>query len=139
MKLVNKEISFTIPGKTVSKSNQYRISAKGKFPFLYKTQQTKDYEALSIPIIEDEIKLQGWIRATGPVRVYIFVNYNDLRARDLDNTFKIILDLMNERIYEDDNQVFEIIAKKTIDKTSDPFAKVTVVEISDALNTKKIK
>lgn len=115
---VHKSITFTVPGKTVSKSNAYRICGKR----LRKTKECKDWEAA---IRKVAASAHSGEPHEGTVYLKISLYFPDKRRRDIDNPLKSILDAMNGVIYKDDSQVFRIFVEKDIDR-DDPRIEVTV-------------
>ena len=102
-------VTFTVPGKTVSKSNAYRICGKR----LRKTKECKDWEAA---IQKKAASVYSEEPHEGTVHLKINLYFPDKRRRDVDGPLKAILDAMNNLIYKDDSQVFRILVDKDIDR-----------------------
>lgn len=108
------QVKFTVPGKTISKANSYRIAKKR----MYKTQACKDWEN-RITFEAGAAMLEINMEATDKqVEVEAMVYFPDNRRRDIDNVLKGLLDGMNGVVYEDDSQVQRIIISKQVDRQS---------------------
>ena len=95
----------------VSKKNRMRY-ARGR---VYKTAEVQDFEhALEKAAAEAICQITDWKPLSGPVKLELQMQFPDRRRRDLHNTLDTICDALQEIIYEDDAQVCEIVAKKTI-------------------------
>jgi len=62
----------------------------------------------------------GKKKITGTVRVYIRLHWQTKRRRDLDNFFKALFDATKDILFEDDDKVIEIIARKDIGQKTKP-------------------
>jgi len=98
-------IKLTIPGRPVPKARP-RLGVRGRKAFVYTPPATKEYE-----------KLVGWVaKATGcrPVKmpVAVVLDVYIKRKLDADNIAKSILDGLNGIVYEDDDQVVELLVRK---------------------------
>lgn len=100
-------ISFTVPGDPVSKGRP-RFTRRGG---VYTPKKTKDAEAAVAAAFraactdEPDTEHQWQVDAT----FYL----GNKRARDLDNMLKLILDGLNGVAWADDNQVTEVIGRKS--------------------------
>ena len=98
----------------VSKKNKMRI-ARGR---LIKPRDVQDYEdSVAKAAAEAVAQLPEWKMLEGEVRVHMEVQFPDRRRRDVHNIFDTTLDALQGIIYNDDVQVFEVSAKKTIGKS----------------------
>ncbi len=96
-----------------SKSNCYKIIVTGGFHRLGKTKAVKDYE--------QKFFLQCSLRnANISKRFRIDVDcYNSSDRKDLDNSFKLLLDCLQQcKAIKNDRQCMEIHARKFIDKAN---------------------
>ena len=96
---------FTVPGKP---QTWIRAGGSGK---RYKPKKMENYQKR----VQDYAFGSGAYRPIGdkqPVRLVTHLFYSDKRRRDLDNGVKTIADALQEFTYEDDFQVFELIARK---------------------------
>jgi len=101
-----------IHGKVPSKSNSYRITSRGKFPRLYKTQELKDYER-SFAL---QIQHHKGLKIATRFKLVLSVYYPSRRS-DLDNSLKIVLDsLQMAQAVVNDRACVEIHATRHIDK-----------------------
>ena len=101
------DIKQVIYGVCPSKSNCYRIHAKG---FLFKTKALTEYEA--------KFYMQCTLRnkmITGYFEIYLNVFYPSERS-DLDNSLKVLIDSLRGLAYVDDKQIVEIHAMRHDDK-----------------------
>lgn len=113
----------TIHGKIPSKSNCYKIITTCGHGSIAKTKALKEYEkSFYIQCSLREKTIEGYFRLT--VDVY----YENMRP-DLDNSFKILLDMLQAcRVIKNDRQCTEIHARKLVDK-SDPRVEFEIDEI----------
>ena len=113
----------TILGKIPSKSNCYKIITQFGHGSLAKTKALKQYEK--------DFYIQCAIREkmiTGYFKLDLDVYYENMRP-DLDNSFKILLDMLqNCRVIKNDRQCVEIHARKLVDKLN-PRIEFTIEEI----------
>lgn len=113
----------TILGKIPSKSNCYRIVTQFGHGSLAKTKALKEYEkSFYLQCSLREKMIEGYFK------FYIDVYYENMRP-DLDNSFKICLDMLQAcRVIKNDRQCVEIHARKLIDKNS-PRIEFTIEEV----------
>jgi Holliday junction resolvase RusA-like endonuclease len=90
-----------------NKKNTMRVGKKRVF----KSPEIRGYEQ----DLKDAI-LSQWRGAMmeGPVKVDIHIQFPDRRRRDIQNYLDCIFDVMNGLVFQDDSQVVEIHAFKTI-------------------------
>ena len=107
-KLKNMEYTAIIQGTVPSKSNCYKICNNK----LVKSAAVRIYEESFLWQVG---KLRG-LMISKPFKIHIDVYYPSKRS-DLDNSFKVILDCLQEvKAIKNDNLVFSIIGNKFIDK-----------------------
>lgn len=98
----------------VSKKNRLRF-AKGR---TYKPKEVQDFEAaVSKAAAEVVCNIPDWQPLTGNLQLELHVQFPDKRRRDLHNCFDTICDALQDVVYLDDNQIFQVFAKKTVAKT----------------------
>ena len=107
---------IVILGKVPAKSNCYRIGLQGDRRTLVKGPDLTGYEQS----FWWQCRLRGKPGApltTAPFRLTVDVYFHK-RACDLDNSLKIILDVLQKPCYviDNDNQCAEIHARKLIDR-----------------------
>ena len=127
-------LKFTSP--LPPSSNKYlgkRVSYSGGKPFVqvYKTNKAMNYERYMVKTLQRESKEQGWI--TPEKNDYIemeLVYYMNKLGRDIDNTYKLLIDaLANAGLIINDDKVIPIPKNIFIDKDN-PRIEVTI-KISD--------
>jgi Holliday junction resolvase RusA-like endonuclease len=78
-----------------------------------------------------EIRSQGILRPySGILEVTLVFHFGDKRKRDVDAYIKIILDAMEGLVYDNDNQIVELLVYKQID-LKNPRTEVEIYERSD--------
>lgn len=98
----------TIYGLVPSKSNCYRFAGK----FMYKTKALKEYEESFI----NQCKVYKDKNIEGNLRIEATVYYPN-RKSDIDNSLKVILDMLQKvKAFDNDNKVAEIEIFKRLDK-----------------------
>ena len=55
----------------------------------------------------------------GPVKLDVTFQFKGKRKRDLDNYLKVLIDSLKGIYFEDDDQVYEVVARKEIDCQQD--------------------
>lgn len=133
-------IHITIAGECVPKGRP-RFNRNGQ---VYTPKETLDYERL----IQNQIRLQRIKPVKGPVRLTVVIyrqvlkNWSKKKTNaairgehlpvtrpDLDNYLKVIMDASNGLLYEDDNQVVEILASKRYAKM--PYVEIILEELDE--------
>lgn len=125
--LIKKEVKFTVQGKPFGKQRP-RFVRRGKFTSTYTPKETVEYEEKVKKSYLDQvgdIKLRGAIDAkmvgTFPIPQSISKkqkneilagNVKYTKKIDCDNMAKSILDALNEIAYDDDSQVYKLLAAK---------------------------
>lgn len=129
---------ITIPGEPVAKGRP-RFTKTGR---AYSPKKTANYEKL----VQYHIKAQGGKQAKGPIKATIKVfksvpkSWSKIRKQqaldgeilpavrpDLDNYIKAILDAANGLLFEDDNQVVDLVAYKRYAKM--PYVELEIAEL----------
>jgi Holliday junction resolvase RusA-like endonuclease len=104
------KIEFWVDGKPVPKQSfRAKYGRKG-----YTPQRVKDWQKL---ISENAmIAMQGREMFSGLIGVSMKFNLHDKRHRDLDNLSKCVLDGLEGVVFENDNQVVELLLTKQLDR-----------------------
>lgn len=112
-----------IYGDLPSKSNSYKIILVAGYHKLGKTKAVKEYEKKFFM----QCSLRGEM-ITGKFALYVDV-YNSSDRKDLDNSFKLLLDCLQEcKVIKNDRNCVEIHARKLIDKQN-PRVEFTLTEV----------
>ncbi len=111
-------------GNPLSTQLIYKYTCRGKFGQFYMTaqgKQLKEYYQL-------ETKKQ-WNNKIilGNCKVEISLFFKDKRKHDVDNFSKLALDSLEGIVYENDNQIQELLVRKYYDKEN-PRVKIEVWE-----------
>ena len=96
---------ITLPFLPISVNRSYRTSNNR----VYKTKTLCDFEKKVDELFEtfEHVKL-----LKGNLAADITFELKSCRKRDLDNMLKSLLDNLESRVFENDNQIFEIKCKK---------------------------
>jgi len=122
-------MKITLLGNPQSTNHLYRKSARG----IYMTEQGRC------------LKRSYWIEVKqqykeSPIQGDVFLDiklfFGDKRKRDIDNHCKIVLDSMNEIVYEDDSQIKKMHIEKFYDKIK-PRVEVSIKKIKKHVENKK--
>lgn len=98
----------------VSKKNKMRV-ARGR---VYKPADVIDFEhALQKAAAEVVCNIGDWQPLEGNLQLDLHVQFPDRRRRDLHNCFDTICDALQGIVYNDDNQLFQVVGRKTIGKS----------------------
>lgn len=98
----------------VSKKNKMRVG-RGR---VYKPQDVQDFEhALQKAAAEVVCQIPDWQPLTGNLKLEMTCQFPDKRRRDVHNVFDCVADSLQDIVYHDDNQLWEVSAKKSIGKT----------------------
>lgn len=77
------------------------------------SKKGRDYRKNAVEIVEQQMKAQGSVTATGRLSVAILAYMPDRRVRDLDNILKSLLDsLSHAGAMEDDGQIDRILVQR---------------------------
>ena len=96
---------ITLPFLPISVNRSYRTSNNR----VYKTKTLCDFEKKVVDLFEtfEHVKL-----LKGNLTADITFELKSCRKRDLDNMLKSLLDNLESRVFENDNQIFEINCRK---------------------------
>lgn len=122
-------ISFTVHGKTVSKSNSYIAIIRGKFARIVKANKVKKYEELVAEAAREAVVRTGWELSDKELKVKVLVTWGDRRRRDVLNVNKSIFDALNGIIYKDDCQIVYAITEKNPVKKGIWKVRITITEV----------
>lgn len=105
-------MKYVITGNVPSKSNQYKVIRLGNRCGLGKQKQLLSYEnSFKLQMLNYEYKL-----IESEFKFIIDVYYPSRRS-DLDNSFKVTLDMLQKvGMIKNDNLCYEIQARKLLDK-----------------------
>lgn len=104
--------NIIIPFKVPSLNSLYRMS---KFNKIYMTPVGKKYKNDVAEYIKNYYPYL--IKYNGAVKLSIKFYLKGNLLQDLDNLLKVLLDSLNDILYVDDKQVFEITCSKHINQT----------------------
>lgn len=137
-------VEFEIPGTPIGKGRP-QFTTRGGYAKAYTPKKTREYETL---IKRSYLKVSRY-KSDKSVRVIVnaqvippksktkkfktsalLMLFHPTTKPDIDNILKCVLDALNDVAYKDDNQVTEIMAKKSYAQESKVI--VTVQEIGEA-------
>lgn len=116
-------IRFVVHGTPVGKERARVVTRNGRTRGIT-PRRTREYERLVAFVARNALGSNAWNR-TRRYAVTILCHYSDRRRRDLDNAIKAILDACNGVAWDDDSQVDQIHAYRTVAGTV-PCVDVTV-------------
>ena len=94
-----------------STNTAYRIVKLGKFHSLKMTPRGKEFKKDVAEIVKN---LQHK-KYNGKIGVFLEIHFKDKRKRDIDNYSKLLIDSIKGILFEDDDQIFELLMQKYID------------------------
>ena len=98
--------SFTIPNVSPSVNACYRASGRR----VYKSKRLREYEQEMLEYFEThDHRLM-----TGRLKLEVSVFFRTNRKRDLDNILKSLIDSLEGRLFENDEQIYELVVRKEI-------------------------
>tara|TARA_Y100000741_G_C18229527_1_gene549218 strand:- start:1184 stop:1525 length:342 start_codon:yes stop_codon:yes gene_type:complete len=74
--------------------------------------------------------LTNYTKIMGKVKLIIEVYFKDKRKRDLDNFAKVLIDCLKNKLFEDDDQIYELQMKKYIACDEDKIC-IDVISLED--------
>lgn len=126
--LLNSIIEFIVPGNPVGKGRP-KFARRGKFVQTYTPEKTVSYENLIK--LKAEQAMQGMDLIAGPVKLGLNISVSipaswskkkkaaavageikPTTKPDIDNIVKAVGDAMNNIVFKDDSQIFEVSARK---------------------------
>ena len=63
---------------------------------------------------EIEMLLNSYKKILGKVKLTLILHFKDKRKRDLDNYNKVLIDCLKNRLFEDDDQIYQLYMEKHI-------------------------
>lgn len=99
------EYKITLPFIPVSVNASYRVSKSR----VYKSKQMREFQKQMNAVFENYKDLR---MLEGKLSLDVTFEMSDKRSRDLDNLLKSLLDSLEGRVFKNDNQIFEITARK---------------------------
>ena len=63
---------------------------------------------------EVELLLNNYEKVLGKVKLTIILYFKDYRKRDVDNYCKVLIDCLKNKLFEDDDQVYQLYVEKHI-------------------------
>ena len=95
--------------KVLMKKNRMKVTRNGR---VYKSSETKHFEAYIRNLAAVACAEQGWDCAGGDVSFSMTVFFGDRRKRDLQNCFASVCDALEGIVYENDSQIKYLTASK---------------------------
>jgi hypothetical protein len=123
-------LRLVVHGEPASKANSRQIvmigSGSAKRPAVIKSKKAREYERAAVPQVLAQCRRAGWkCIASGRVRVSMTIFYASERP-DLDES--VILDVMQQIVFDNDRRVREKHVRHAIDKAN-PRAEIEVEPI----------
>jgi crossover junction endodeoxyribonuclease RusA len=69
----------------------------------------REYKKQTIDLLKNQY--EGFTPITGKIKLEIDIYWKDKRKRDIDNAAKSLLDCMKGLLFDDDDQVYELMRK----------------------------
>lgn len=92
-----------------SLNSMYRSANRGGRTLFFKTKEAKQYQ------LEVDVELAFVEPVVGPVKLEIWCYFQNSRS-DIDGRLKSLLDVLQGNLYENDNQILDLVVHKRIDK-----------------------
>tara|TARA_B110000967_G_C18546252_1_gene393090 strand:- start:143 stop:598 length:456 start_codon:yes stop_codon:yes gene_type:complete len=90
---------------------------------------------------EMELLLNNYEKIMGKIRLTLILHFKDKRKRDLDNYNKVLIDCLKNKLFEDDDQIYQLYMEKHIgcgfNKISIGIESITVEQIEPPINLEK--
>ena len=61
-----------------------------------------------------DLLLNNYIKVYGKIKLTIILYFKDKRKRDLDNYNKVLIDCLKNKLFEDDDQIYQLYMEKHI-------------------------
>ena len=118
---MGRSVTFEVPGKPQPKQRARR----GKSGRWYTPSATRQYEK--------HVGVAGLCALDGPrfegrLKLTVVAYMPDQRRRDADNVAKSVSDGLNGVVWDDDDQVVELVVRKELDRDH-PRTKITIEEL----------
>jgi Holliday junction resolvase RusA-like endonuclease len=105
---------ITLQGQPQSTNHVWKSTCRGGYAVVYisaRGRELKDQYRLEV-----RHQWKGKERLQGELRAEMKLYFRDKRARDIDNYCKLVLDSMNEIVYNDDKQIRKLTIEKFLDR-----------------------
>lgn len=63
---------------------------------------------------EVDLLLHNYEKITGKIKLTLILHFKDKRKRDLDNYNKVLIDCLKNKLFEDDDQIYQLYMEKHI-------------------------
>ena len=63
---------------------------------------------------ELELHLNNYEKVLGKIQLRLILHFKDKRKRDVDNYAKVLIDCLKNKLFEDDDQIYELYMQKHI-------------------------
>jgi crossover junction endodeoxyribonuclease RusA len=87
---------------------------------------------------EVDLLLNNYEKILGKIKLTLILHFKDKRKRDLDNYNKVLIDCLKNKLFEDDDQIYQLYMEKYI---GCGFNKISIIieSIEEELNIDKIE
>lgn len=87
---------------------------------------------------EVDLLLNNYEKILGKIKLTLILHFKDKRKRDLDNYNKVLIDCLKNKLFEDDDQIYQLYMEKHI---GCGFNKISIIieSIEEELNIDKIE
>lgn len=110
---------FKVPYKPDSVNSHWK---KTKMGGMYLSKEGREFRKN----VQRYLSISRFRKVTGKLKVYLELHFKDNRRRDIDNYCKGIFDSLNNFLWDDDEQIYELHTVKKLGTGKDFF--VIVVE-----------
>ena len=90
---------------------------------------------------EMELLLNNYEKIMGKIKLTLILHFKDKRKRDLDNYNKVLIDCLKNKLFEDDDQIYQLYMEKHIgcgfNKISIGIESIVVDQIEPLINLEK--
>ena len=92
---------------------------------------------------EVDLLLNNYEKVLGKIKLTLILHFKDKRKRDLDNYNKVLIDCLKNKMFEDDDQIYQLYMEKHIgcgfNKISIGIDSIEVEQIEPTVNEKNEK
>ena len=92
---------------------------------------------------EIDLLLNNYEKVLGKIKLTLILHFKDKRKRDLDNYNKVLIDCLKNKMFEDDDQIYQLYMEKHIgcgfNKISIGIDSIEVEQIEPTVNEKNEK
>ena len=137
-------LSFTVHELPCGKDRP-RFSMSGGYPHVYTSEKTRRFETIFSDVAHGAMMRAGLVPTYDAVRLHIVAYFpvpqsyskkkrgecisgviKPMMKPDIDNVIKAALDAMNDVVYDDDKQVFELVVSKRYTESCEGYIEVEV-------------